>query len=152
MSRRTVASSTLTILLAIAACSSTAPDPVPRAAPSGDTPATVAADADWAQLMKEVDRRYEVLKDNLTHQPLGDLRAVATAAGEAAELMRLGYGRFEDPTVPGFARMARETETWFLNLALEARQAHGDIARELFLAQRKRHCGDCHDAHERVHG
>lgn len=152
MSRRTVASSTFTFLLAIAACSSAAPDAAPAAPPAGDAPVGALADSDWAQRMQEIDRHYEVLKDNLTHRPIGDLRAVATAASEAAALMRLGYGPHDDPSVPDFARMARQAETWLLNVALEARQAHGDIARELFLGERKRHCGDCHDAYERVHG
>ncbi|MBL8727793.1 MAG: hypothetical protein JNM25_05140 [Planctomycetes bacterium] len=139
----------LAVAAAIVACSS--PAPPPRApAPAAPGAAGPAAD-DWAHVMKQVKLRYERIEDGLT-EPAGDLRRVAAAAGEAAELMRLGYGRFEDPTVPGFARMARDTESWFLQLALEARQAHGDIARELFLGERKRHCGDCHDAHERVHG
>ncbi len=119
------------------------------------TPPAAAGDAprtDWAATMQAVERRYQALEQALTQRPVGDLRAVAAAAGEAAELMRLGYGRYEDTSVPDFARMARAAESWFLQIALEARQAHEDIARELFFAERQRHCGDCHDAHDRVHG
>ncbi len=142
----------LAFAAAVVACSSTEPPLHPPLATSpGATDPADQAD-DWAHVMKQVQRRYDLLEDALTQQPSGDLRAVAAAAGEAAELMRQGYGRHEDATVPGFARLARDTESWFLQLALEARQAHGDIARELFLGERKRHCGDCHDAHERVHG
>jgi len=147
MSRRQV--TFLAIAVAIVACSSTEPAAAPLPPPA---PPPVAAADDWAHVMKQVKQRYDLLKDSFADRSIGDLRAVAAAAGEAAELMRLGYGRFEDPTVPGFSRMARETESWLLQVALEARQAHGDIARELFLAERKRHCGDCHDAHDRVHG
>ncbi len=150
MSRRPVTLFAITVVTAIGACSSTSSPPAP---PPATTNSPAAAEPeDWDHVMKQVKHRYDLLKDALAGRQLGDLRTVATAAGEAAELMRLGYGRFEDPTVPEFARMAREAESWLLNVALEARQAHGDIARELFLAERKRHCGDCHDAHDRVHG
>jgi hypothetical protein len=144
MSRRAVLF--FAFVTAIAACSSVQPDPVPTPRATADARRTAVPD-DWAHVMKQVGHRYDLLKDAFAGQPLGDLRDVAAAAAEAAELMQLGYGRFEDPTVPGFARMARDTESWFLQMALEARQAHGDIARELFLAERKQHCGDCHDAH-----
>ncbi|MBX3462996.1 MAG: hypothetical protein KF830_07485 [Planctomycetes bacterium] len=136
----------------LAACGST-PSP-PRPAPTPDPPAAAAAAAapTWVEAMREVERRYTTLETALARPVLGDLRAAAAAADEAAARMRLGYGPHEDPTVPGFARMARDAEAWLLEIALEARQAHGDIARDLFLGQRRRHCGDCHDAHDRVHG
>lgn len=143
----------LAFVAAVAACSSIEPaTPPPAPPPLAAAGEETTAATDWGQVMKHVGQRYELIEQALARQPLGDLRAVATAAGQAAECMRLGYGPFEDRTVPEFARMARDSEAWFLQIALEARQAHGDLARELFLGERKRHCGDCHDAHERVHG
>ena len=126
----------------------------PVAAPASAPPAPAAGEGPetWAQAMKQVRRRYDAIEAALQRPPFGDLRAVAAAAQDAAERLRLGYGVHEDRAVPGFARMARDAESWLLEVALEARQAHGHIAAERFFAGRQRHCGDCHDAHERVHG
>ena len=101
--------------------------------------------------MKPVDAHCDVLDQALGGSLSTDLRAAADAAAQAALLLRLGYGRYEDPQVPGFARMAREAESWLLQVGLEARQAHGDIARELFRGG-AHHCKQCHDAHDQVHG
>lgn len=126
----------------------------PGAAAASAPPASAptAGPETWAQAMKQVRRRYDAIEAALARPPFGDLRAVAAAAQDAAERLRLGYGVHEDRAVPGFARMARDAESWLLEVALEARQAHGAIAAERFFAGRQRHCGDCHDAHERVHG
>ena len=96
--------------------------------------------------MKEVEKHFLVVEAELTQNPVGDLRATAVAATAAAELLRHGYGAFEDAKVPGFARMARDTESWMLQIALEARQAHGDLAREQFRGGKQLHCAKCHDA------
>jgi len=78
--------------------------------------------------------------------PAGDLRAVAIAAAEAAALLREGYGRHEDPRVPGFARLARDAEAWLLQVALEARQDRADLAAAVFREGERRHCSRCHEA------
>ncbi|MFO1077802.1 MAG: hypothetical protein U1E73_08755 [Planctomycetota bacterium] len=49
--------------------------------------------------------------------------------------------------MPNFAGMARDCESWLLQVGAELRQGHGDLARELF----RRHgdaglCARCHDA------
>lgn len=132
-------------IAAIAACSTTSPT-------SGATTNAPAAPADeWRDRMKEIDGHVKAMKRTLTGGDPTDLRRVADAATAAAEHLRLGYGRLEDTSVPGFAKMARDAESWLLQIALEARQAHGEIARQVFLGG-KAQCSACHDAHERVHG
>lgn len=130
----------------------TAPEAPPAAPERAPVAATDATTESWSAAMKQIRRRYDAIEAALARPPFGDLRAVAAAAQDAAERLRLGYGMHEDRAVPGFARMARDAESWLLEVALEARQAHGHIAAERFFAGRQRHCGDCHDAHERVHG
>lgn len=146
MSRRPIPPLLGAALLAVA-CSSSSSAPGPAPLPPA---AAAAAPDDWARAMKQVKLHYERIETALLRPPFGDLRAVAADANAAAELLRLGYGVHEDRSVPGFARMARDAEAWLLEVALEARQAHGDIASDRFLGGRQRHCGDCHDAHERV--
>jgi len=96
--------------------------------------------------MKQVEKHFLIVEAELTRTPTGDLRATSDAANAAAALLRHGYGAFEDKTVPAFARMARDTESWMLQIALEARQAHGDLARELFRGGKQQYCARCHDA------
>jgi len=134
----------LLIPLVFAACA--AADPGPGAHPVAGPPAT------WEDVMHDVGESCDQLEADLSRTPRGDLTRVAAACERAAGHLRLGYGRFEDPRVPGFARMARDAESWLLQVALEARQDHGDIAADLFRSGRERHCADCHDAHDRVHG
>jgi hypothetical protein len=135
------------LAIAIAACSTVE---TPTA------PASTAADplspaAEWRERMTDVGRQCKSIKRMLVDGEATDLRAVAESATAMAATLRLGYGRLEDQTVPDFARMAHDAESWLLQVALEARQAHGDIARELFAAGRP-HCVRCHEADERVHG
>jgi len=132
---------------AVVACS-TAPS-APATTPTSDA-AHVRPSDEWHERMKDVGRNTKTMKRMLLDGEATDLRVVAEAANAAAEAMRLGYGRLEDRSVPGFATMARDAESWLLQVALEARQAHGDIARELFAAG-KPHCVRCHEAHERAH-
>jgi hypothetical protein len=96
--------------------------------------------------MKQVERHFLVVEAELGKNPIGDLRATAAAATDAAALLAHGYGAFENKKVPGFARMARDTESWMLQVALEARQAHGDLAREQFRGGKQLHCAKCHEA------
>ena len=110
-------------IAAIAACSTTSP----TSAATAKAPATPADE--WRGRMKEVDGNVKAMKRTLTAGDTTDLRSVADAAAAAAEHLRLGYGRLEDTSVPGFAKMARDAESWLLQIALEARQAHGEIAR-----------------------
>lgn len=132
--------------LAIVACS-TAPS---SSTPSPDDTVAKSPPDEWHQRMSDVGRHTKTIKRMLLDGEATDLRVVAEAANAAAESLRLGYGRLEDRSVPGFATMARDAESWLLQVALEARQAHGDIARDLFAAG-KPHCVRCHEAHERVH-
>ena len=96
--------------------------------------------------MQQVERQFLIVETELTKNPAGDLRATADAATAVAALLQHGYGAFEDKRVPGFARLARDTESWMLQIALEARQAHGDLTRELFRGGKQRYCAKCHAA------
>jgi hypothetical protein len=98
--------------------------------------------------METVEQRLDVVERNLAVAGTGDLRAAAAAANDAAELLRLGYGPHERKDVPAFARMARDAESWLLQVALEARQAHEELARDRFRAGHAEHCTRCHDAVE----
>ncbi|MEO6594477.1 MAG: hypothetical protein ABIP94_06970 [Planctomycetota bacterium] len=100
--------------------------------------------------MQQIETHCSFIDKALTTTPTGDLREVANAATAAAEIVRLGYGRLEDKRAPGFAGHARDAESWFLQIALEARQAHGAIARDLFVGGRTTHCACCHDACKRL--
>lgn len=93
--------------------------------------------------MHDIGSHHAVLRRMLARGENVDLREVAAAADAAATGMRLGYGPLEDRAVPGFARMALDAESWLVQISLEARQAHGDIARELFLGG-SQHCVRCH--------
>lgn len=138
-----------TALLGIAACTAGAP-PVP--APAGETSASAPAAANWKSSMEATGKHWKVLEKALDKNPVGNLRAAAEAATAAAELMRHGYGKFEDKRVPGFAKFARDAESWLLRLALEARQDRPDLAVALFRDGKAQHCGACHDAAKPVFG
>jgi hypothetical protein len=134
-------------LLAAAAAACTAAATTPDAPPAGAAPAA----STWRARMLEVEGHVEHLERALLGMPQGDLVAAAAAARSAAAIVRDGYGKDEDKTVPGYARMARDAESWLLQVALEARSAHGELAADLFRAGRARHCASCHEAVERVH-
>lgn len=108
-------------------------------------------DQSWNEHMEDVDAHCSELTRLLLREPIGDLKRAAAVAHEAAARVRLGYGLFEDARVPQFARMARDCESWLRQIALEARQAHGDLAAELYRSGRRQHCSDCHDAHEKAY-
>jgi hypothetical protein len=102
----------------------------------------------WPQVMRAVDREFDMVLGAVDHDPPGDLEAAADAARRAAGLVRLGYGPHERKDVRDFARMARDCESWLLGIALEADQGHGALARELLLACDR--CARCHDAVEEL--
>ena len=133
--------STATALLLVACAS-------PPGAP-GDA-ATTAAPQTWLAHMEALDVQCSELHRALLQSPQGDLKQAAATAQQAAATLALGYGRFENKQVPGFARYARDAESWLLQVALEARQHHGDLAADLFRTGRERHCTACHDAYERA--
>lgn len=130
-------------LLLAAACSAPAGPPV-VAAGSGPADATAAATPTWKTAMTTVGEEYDAL-EKLLKRPTGDLHRVTAAATHAADLLRLGYGRCEDKRVPGFAQHARAAESWLLQVALEARQGHADLAAAAFREGRD-HCAHCHEA------
>ena len=135
-------------LLALLAACEAPPTPAPAEAAASPFE---APDQTWNEHMEDVDAHCSELTRLLLREPLGDLKRAATVAQEAAARVRLGYGKFEDPRVPDYARMARDCESWLRQIALEARQAHGDLAAELYRTGRRQHCNDCHDAHEKVY-
>ena len=131
----------LLVALTLVACAtSTGHGPAPD--PAG--PAT------WAQQMRIVKANLARVQRALATSPPGDLVAVANDARAAAAILRQGYTTAEQPSVPGYARYAREAESWLLQVALEARSAHGELAAERFAAGAGQHCTRCHDAVERA--
>lgn len=119
------------------------------AACAAPEPAAPARPETWKRLMQAVGSDVDFIAQQLQSPGRGDLRRVASTARTAAAIMARGYGDREQQDVPGFAAMARETESWLLQLGLEAGQGHGDLARELLLQQR--HCTQCHRVAEQ-HG
>ncbi len=101
--------------------------------------------------MQQIKEHLQIVRDQLQDTAVADLSAVSAAANAAAALLSDGYGRYEDRSVPQFARLARDAESWCLQLASEARQGHGVIARELF-RNGIDHCNRCHDAVEKARG
>lgn len=134
--RRVVA---ILIPLAVIACN--AP---PKGAEARPQEASAKQDA-WQRIMERVGEERDVVSKLLSSDPQGDLDQVANAAEQAAKLMRTGYGEHEHPQVANFANMARESESWLLNVATEARQGHGELALAAFQAGRS-NCTRCHDA------
>lgn len=131
-----------TAALVTAACTATVPDGAASNAPPHPTPIA----ATWKDSMAQVGLHWKVIETALKRNPVGDLRAVADAANDAAALIRQGYGQFEDKRIPGFARFARDAESWLLRIALEARQDQPDLAVALFRDGEAQHCGKCHEA------
>ncbi|MBL8751584.1 MAG: hypothetical protein JNK78_20695 [Planctomycetes bacterium] len=121
------------------ACSS--PDAPP---PSPPAPIAETARPSWRSNMLDVGTHHDRLRRILVDGEGSDLRAAADAANTAAAGMRLGYGALEDRSTPGFARKALDAESWLMQVGLEARLAHGDLAREAFV-RGSRHCTSCHD-------
>lgn len=135
------------MLALLAACEAPpGPGPAEASAPPFEVP-----EQTWNEHMEDVDAHCSELTRLLLREPIGDLKRAATVAQEAAARVRLGYGRFEDRRVPDYARMARDCESWLRQIALEARQAHGDLAAELYRTGRRQHCNDCHDAHDKAY-
>jgi hypothetical protein len=137
------ANSILAVLLLLGCAS----PPAPTVASAPDPDAQLQT---WVDHMEALDVHCSALDKALLHTPQGDLRQAAATAQRAAASLALGYGRFENRQVPGFARYARDAESWLLQVALEARQHHGDLAADLFRSGRQQHCTACHDAHERA--
>ncbi|MCA8964743.1 MAG: hypothetical protein H6838_04880 [Planctomycetes bacterium] len=153
MQRRTLGF--LCAAAAIAGCTAVDDAPTPADAGGGHgrpvEASTTAATTPWQASMQQIKEHLQIVRDQLQDTAVADLAAVSAAANAAAGLLSDGYGRYEDRTVPGFARMAREAESWCLQLASEARQGHGAIARELFVTGID-HCKRCHDAVDKVRG
>lgn len=110
------------------------------------------APARWADVARELAAARVALDAALLRRPHGDLAAVADRADRAAAAVRLGYGPLEDRGIPRFAQRARQTESWLLQVALEARQGHGALAAERYRSGREQHCSGCHDACGRSRG
>ncbi len=126
------------LVLATAACTA--------ASAAGDG----RASGDWRPRMHGVGEQRDQLRQALLGTPQGDLVQTATTARAMAAVLRDGYGKAERREVPGFARMARAAESWLLQIALEARAAHGELAAQIFADGVGRHCRECHDACERT--
>lgn len=101
----------------------------------------------WAMVMQQLDEACLDIDKRLLRQPAGDLNVVADRAQEAADRISLGYGKMDHPHVPGFASMSRDCESWFLQIAIEAKNGRRVIAADLYRKGRKQHCARCHDAH-----
>lgn len=141
------------IALVAAACSSTAPDPAADAPAAHGSPIEAAAKkGPWAPAMRELEQQAKSLAHQLLDSPAPDLREVAAAAEAAAAIVREGYGRFEDRSVPGFAKMARDAESWLLQVGLEAHAGRAELARELLRGGDRAHCQRCHDATAKARG
>jgi len=100
--------------------------------------------------MRAVKAQLQRVERALRGMPQGDLVAAAHDAQDAAAVLRLGYGTAERRDVPGYARYARDAEAWLLQVGLEARSGHGELAAEQFALGARRHCSACHDAVEQA--
>lgn len=118
--------------LGLAAACSAAAAPAPQPAPG------------WRQLMQQVDADLAAVAVGLQEPAAGDLRVAAQRARAAADAVARGYGELERREVPGFAELARETESWLLQLGLEAGQGHVELARQLLRQGDQRYCARCH--------
>lgn len=101
----------------------------------------------WAEVMQQLDDDCKVLDKQLLRNPAGDLQLIADKAQACADNIRQGYGELNHEHVPGFARMSRDCESWFLQIALEARNNHRATAADLYRTGREQHCARCHDAY-----
>ncbi|MFT4513568.1 MAG: hypothetical protein ACI89X_001816 [Planctomycetota bacterium] len=104
----------------------------------------------WALVMQELDDACKDINKRLLRQPAGDLNAVAARAQAAAKQISLGYGSLDHKYVPGFASMSRDCESWFLQIAIEAKNGRRGIAADLYSTGRMQHCARCHEAHEAI--
>jgi len=133
--------------LTIGACTMTETSP-----PKGMEDAPTTSAASWKASMEQVGEHWKVIEKALKARPIGSLEGVARSARESADLMRHGYGQFEDMRVPGFAGYAREAESWLLRISLEARQGNGDLAADLYRTGKDQYCGKCHEAAKPIFG
>ena len=101
----------------------------------------------WADVMQNIDDACKDIDKQLLRQPAGDLDAVAARAQAAAAQISLGYGSLDHKYVPGFASMSRDCESWFSQIAIEAKNGRRVIAADLYRTGRMQHCARCHDAH-----
>lgn len=81
-----------------------------------------------------------------------DLPAVAKAAERIAKVMHLAYDPWEDKEVPEFAKLAREAEAAFVELAQRATAGEAEAVKTMGKTLQSQHCARCHDAVEAVHG
>lgn len=101
----------------------------------------------WADVMQQLDEACKDIDKRLLRQPDGDLNAVAASAQTAADQISLGYGSLDHKHVPDFASMSRDCQSWFLQIAIEAKNGRRMIAADLYRTGRMQHCARCHDAH-----
>lgn len=114
---------------------------------ANDTATSAQVEDDWIEVMQEIDDACLDIDKRLLRDPNGDLSIVATRAQQAADQISLGYGALDHKYVPEFASMSRDCESWFLQIAIEAKQGRRVIAADLYRKGRKQHCARCHDAH-----
>jgi hypothetical protein len=105
----------------------------------------------WADVMQQLDEACKDIDKRLLRQPDGDLNAVAASARTAADQISLGYGSLDHKHVPDFASMSRDCQSWFLQIAIEAKNGRRMIAADLYRTGRMQHCARCHDAHGAIH-
>lgn len=150
-SRRMTAARSWPLPVLLAACTATDQG---AQAPAANGPRAVEATAKarrtLATAMHDVESHVDRLDRILLGAAPGDLVAAAHTATETAALVRLGYGEFERKDVKDFAHLARDAESWLLQVSLEARQGHGQLAADLFRTGREDHCTRCHDAVDRA--
>ncbi|MFK7740207.1 MAG: hypothetical protein AB8H80_07775 [Planctomycetota bacterium] len=143
----------LAAVIVATGCQNAPPDPSgnkqPKAVDASASRALQLA-AHWQQSMDELGSISTQLDRWLLRRPRGSLQDVAAQARRAAELVREGYGAYEVAQVERFADYARDAERWLLQIAVEAKQGHADIAAEQLRSGRERHCVACHDAVERA--
>ena len=104
-----------------------------------------------ADVMQQLDETCKDIDKRLLRQPTGDLNAVAARAKTAADQISLGYGSLDHKHVPDFASMSRDCQSWFLQIAIEAKNGRRMIAADLYRTGRMQHCARCHDAHGAIH-
>ncbi len=105
----------------------------------------------WADVMQQLDEACKDIDKRLLRQHDGDLNAVAASARTAADQISLGYGSLDHKHVPDFASMSRDCQSWFLQIAIEAKNGRRMIAADLYRTGRMQHCARCHDAHGAIH-
>lgn len=110
------------------------------------------APSTWTDVARELAAARDALDARLLRRPPRELDAAAAAAERAAAAVRLGYGPLEARGTADFALHARAAESWLLQIALEARQRHGELAAERYRSGRELHCSRCHDACGRGRG